>query len=80
MELESLQIQITSDVKTANAAIDSLVNRLTALKTALGGFKAISFGSITKNAISANSSLTMFSSTITNLSQNLKIVNNNISI
>ena len=80
MELESLQIQITSDAKTANAAIDSLVNRLIALKTALGGFKAISFGSITKSAISANSSLTMFSSTITNLSQNLKIVNNNISI
>lgn len=48
MELESLQIQITSDAKTADAAIDSLVNRLTALKTALGGFKAISFGSITK--------------------------------
>ena len=42
MELESLQIQITSDAKTANAAIDSLVSRLTALKTALGGFKAIS--------------------------------------
>ena len=80
MELESLQIQITSDAKTANAAIDSLVSRLTALKTALGGFKAISFDSITKSAISANSSLTMFSSTITNLSQNLKIVNNNISI
>lgn len=80
MELESLQIQITSDAKTADAAIDSFVNRLTALKTALGGFKAISFGSITKSAISANSSLTMFSSTITNLSQNLKIVNNNISI
>lgn len=80
MELESLQIQITSDAKTADAAIDSLVNRLTALKTALGGFKAISFGSITKSAISANSSLTTFSSTITNLSQNLKIVDNNISI
>ena len=55
MELESLQIQITSDAKTANAAIDSLVSRLTALKTALGGFKAISFDSITKSAISANS-------------------------
>lgn len=80
MELESLQIQITSDAKTADAAIDSLVNRLTVLKTALGGFKAISFGSITKSAISANSSLTTFSSTITNLSQNLKIVDNNISI
>ena len=80
MELESLQIQITSDAKTADAAIDSLVNRLTALKTALGGFKVISFGSITKSAISANSSLTTFSSTITNLSQNLKIVDNNISI
>lgn len=80
MELESLQIQITSDAKTADAAIDSLVNRLTALKTALGGFKAISFGSITKSAISANSSLTTFSSTLTNLSQNLKIVDNNISI
>lgn len=80
MELGSLQIQITSDAKTADAAIDSLVNRLTALKTALGGFKAISFGSITKSAISANSSLTTFSSTITNLSQNLKIVDNNISI
>lgn len=80
MELESLQIQITSDAKTADAAIDSLVNRLTALKTALGGFKAISFGSITKSAISANSSLTTFSSTITNLSQNFKIVDNNISI
>lgn len=80
MELGSLQIQITSDAKTADAAIDCLVNRLTALKTALGGFKAISFGSITKSAISANSSLTTFSSTITNLSQNLKIVDNNISI
>lgn len=80
MELESLQIQITSDAKTADAAIDSLVNRLTALKTALGGFKAISFGSITKSAISANSSLTTFSSTITNLSRNLKIVDKNISI
>lgn len=80
MELESLQIQITSDAKTADAAIDSLVNRLTTLKTALGGFKTISFDGITKSVISANSSLTTFSSTITNLSQNLKIVDNNISI
>ena len=80
MELESLQIQITSDAKTADAEIDSLVNRLTTLKTALGGFKTISFDCITKSVISANSSLTSFSNTITNLSQNLKIVDSNISI
>lgn len=72
MELESLQIQITSDAHNATAAINNLISRLTSLKTALSGFNNISFGNIVASANSANSSFRSLTTTISNLSQNMR--------
>lgn len=72
MELESLQIQITSDAHNATVAINNLINRLTSLKTALSGFNNISFGNIVASANSANSSFRSLTTTISNLSQNMR--------
>lgn len=72
MELESLQIQITSDAHNAIVAINNLINRLTSLKTALSGFNNISFGNIVASANSANSSFRSLTTTISNLSQNMR--------
>ena len=72
MELESLQIQITSDPHNATAAINNLISRLTSLKTALSGFNNISFGNIVASANSANSSFRSLTTTISNLSQNMR--------
>lgn len=72
MELESLQIQITSDAHNTTVAINNLINRLTSLKTALSGFNNISFGNIVACANSANSSFRSLTTTISNLSQNMR--------
>lgn len=72
MELESLQIQIISDAHNATAAINNLISRLTSLKTALSGFNNISFGNIVASANSANSSFRSLTTTISNLSQNMR--------
>lgn len=72
MELESLQIQITSDAHNATAAINNLISRLTSLKTALSGFNNISFGNIVVSANSANNSFRSLTTTISNLSQNMR--------
>lgn len=72
MELESLQIQITSDAHNATAAINNLISRLTSLKTALSGFNNISFGNIVVSANSVNNSFRSLTTTISNLSQNMR--------
>ena len=72
MELESLQIQITSDAHNATAAINNLISRLTSLKTALSGFNNISFGNIVASANSVNNSFRSLTTTISNLSQNMR--------
>lgn len=78
MELESLQIQITSDAHNATAAINNLISRLTSLKTALSGFNNISFGNIVASANSANSSFRSLTTTISNLSQNMRTAKGNM--
>ena len=78
MELESLQIQITSDAHNATAAINNLINRLTSLKTALSGFNNISFGNIVASANSANNSFRSLTTTISNLSQNMRTAKNSM--
>lgn len=72
MELESLQIQITSDAHNATAAINNLISRLTSLKTALSGFNNISFGNLVASANSVNNSFRSLTTTISNLSQNMR--------
>lgn len=78
MELESLQIQITSDAHNATAAINNLISRLTSLKTALSGFNNISFGNIVASANSVNNSFRSLTTTISNLSQNMRTAKSNM--